>query len=262
MNQKPVNILSYSSISTYLICGAYWKFKYIHKIKTPLPAPAFFGIVFHQAIGDYLTQGTQKKTLAEWVGETWDYKKYEWENCPGGIAWDKPAADQRKEIINLATFEPLITELDSLNVAYDQDGPAIERKFQFTLPGVDVPIVGYIDLIDQSGNLIDIKTTSTPWTDQKAKSELQPLFYSYGLRELGKKEVGNFTHLVIVRGDHPIIQKFVNSYSDFRYLEFVIRQVWENIKNGIYPRQMDENHWKCNPKYCEFWSMCKGAVIK
>jgi hypothetical protein len=36
----------------------------------------------------------------------------------------------------------------------------------------------------------------------------------------------------------------------------MIQAAWRGIEAGVYP--MNPSTWKCSPKYCEYWPLCRG----
>jgi len=257
----PVSNLSYSAISSYLMCGQWWKFKKVLKLPTPHSDAAFFGSVFHKAAQTYLVQDASDKTSLQdlWL-TTWEVMLKEWEAHPGGFKWSNDPAAFMHEGFDMCRNVRLIETLDQYHVLYDDGGPFIERRFEFMLPDVEVPIVGYIDLVAENGIPLDFKVTSRAWSEDKARKELQPLFYLYALREMGR-EVRTFTHFVVVRGRNIGIQ-IINSEFDpgeFEYMIQTVQNVWSGIKAGIY-QMAPADHWKCTPKWCEFWDQCRGNM--
>src|SRR5271157_2167862 len=67
-----IDHLSYSSISSYLYCGANWRFKYIDQIKTPTSPELIFGSTFHATVEGYLREQSpvNNDMLSMW-NENW-----------------------------------------------------------------------------------------------------------------------------------------------------------------------------------------------
>jgi len=82
-----------------------------------------------------------------------------------------------------------LVEYYLLHIAPQIQPHLIEERFEFHLPGVEWPIVGYVDLIDRQGNVIDHKTASSPFPEDYLEHDIQLLAYSlgYGILRLGSK---------------------------------------------------------------------------
>jgi hypothetical protein len=150
--------------------------------------------------------------------------------------------------------------LDSIEVAVADGKPAIERRVSMRVPGVDVPVVGFIDWLGRDGIPADLKTASSPWTIQQAELELQPTFYLAALQQLGydANPDGAFRHYVLhPRGD-PNVQVFETrrNGADIEWLCDLIRQVWECISAGRF--HPNPTYRWCQPKTCEYWDICRG----
>ena len=115
----------------------------------------------------------------------------------------------------------------------------IEQRFSFTLPGVDVPIVGYVDLVDQDGTVIDHKTAASPFPEDYLAQDVQLLTYSLGynaLRMGARQRPGQlpFVHMlppvrldVLIKGEEITYQRL-----DFRYEQEHVERYVERV-NGV-----------------------------
>ena len=147
----------------------------------------------------------------------------------------------------------------------------IEERFDFSVPGVDVPIVGYVDLVDQEGTVIDHKTAASPFPADYLAHDIQLLTYSLGYNALrlgARQRPGQLPLVsmlppvrldVLVKGEEITYQRL-----DFRYqqehLEHYVARV-NAVAAGI--RSADfRPFWQLrqpDPKvcsYCDFNSVC------
>ena len=60
--------LSYSSISTYLMCPKSWEYRYLIKPDAPTSANLIFGSAFHNAIEHALVKGVEPATMWNEIG--------------------------------------------------------------------------------------------------------------------------------------------------------------------------------------------------
>ncbi|MCE5209004.1 MAG: PD-(D/E)XK nuclease family protein [Anaerohalosphaeraceae bacterium] len=256
--------LSYSSISSYLMCAANWKMHYIDKISGPTSTALIFGSAFHGAIEGYLigqVKSEQPKSLIEHWQESWK-RETTLEGQPRtDIDWmmDTPES-MCNEGVRLLSNLDIQRGILSIKPLIGENGkPAIEAKIELHVPGVPIPIIGYIDVITADGVPGDFKTSSKSWSDDKAGDEIQTLFYLAALNQAGIKVPDwAFTHYVFVKTKTPQFQKFTHKHNpaQLMWLFKMIQNVWKGIEAGIFPE--NPGTWKCNPRYCEYWNLCRG----
>lgn len=241
--------LSYSSISTFLACGESWRFKYVDKLPTYSTPALVFGSAIHGAIEGHV-QG-KGGLLDLWPGS--------WEKALSGqtVAWGIDTPEQHyNEGIRILSNGDIQRGLAQLKPLAEN---GIERKVELRVPGVPVPVIGYIDIITEDGIPGDFKTSSKSWSDARAAGELQPLFYLAALNQAGVKVPSwKFRHYTIIKTKTPKFETFEVSHSpkELFYLFRVIQSIWTAISAGVYI--VNPSGWKCNPDYCDFWAMCRG----
>jgi CRISPR/Cas system-associated exonuclease Cas4 (RecB family) len=247
--------LSYSSISSYLLCGRAYRFHYIDQVET-LTAPALvFGSAFHNMAERYIANGGELTSLWQeaWGAQQGNDSRIDW-----GIESAEGLADTGQRI---ARSKAVVELLDSLRAQYRADDPrcALEKRVELHVPGVPVPIIGYIDIITADGVPGDFKTAARMWSDGKADSELQPLFYLAALNQAGV-EVPDWTfrHYVVSKTSRPDAKVFEVQHrpAEAFWLFEMIAEVWRGIEAGVFVPT--PGTWKCNPRYCEYYALCRG----
>lgn len=243
--------LSYSSISTYLSCGWYWKMKYIDKKPTTTSPELVFGSAFHNTVENFLLpQNTEQQSLLTLWQQKWTEQIGKDE-----INWGIEHTPE-------SYFNEGVRMLGNKDI---QEGIAvikakeIECKVELRVPAVPVPIVGYIDVITQDGVPGDFKTSKASWSNDKALGEMQPLFYLAALNQAGVSVPGwTFRHYIFVKTKTPQFQmiEHVHKPSQLMWLFNMIQSVWKGIEAEIFP--MNPTGWKCSPNYCEYWGDCRG----
>ena len=249
-----INHLSYSSISSYLTCAAAWKFHYIDKIQTPTSPALIFGSAFHNTIEAWL--GGKADSLTATWSEEWQ-RQTEGQQIDWGT--DIPEGVFNKGI-EMFTNEDILKELQNTFFTHTEM-PVIETKVELSIPAVPVPIIGYIDIITADRVPGDFKTSSRSWTPDKALEETQPLFYLAAMNQMGYQVDGwRFRHYVFVKTKTPKFQVFehVHNPGQILWLFGMIQKVWKGIEAGVFPE--NPGCWKCNYKWCEYWSMCRGKL--
>jgi len=255
--------LSYSSISTYLMCPRSWRFHYLDKVQTPTSPALVFGSAFHNALEEYVELMAKPNDCASPLVSFW---QHHWtaqleRNAECGIEWN---SDTPEEMCNLGvrmfSDEDIVALVDSLEPLVIEDQVQIERKVTLTVPGVPIPVIGYIDLIEQDGVPADFKTSARSWSQSQADSEMQPTFYLAALNQSSFEMPGlNFRHYVFVKNKTPKVQiwESTRTIQDLFWLFGLISDVWKGIEAEVFPP--NPGTWKCSPKYCEYWGMCRGT---
>ena len=268
-----ISHLSYSSISTYLRCPRSWRFRYLDKVQTPKAAALVFGSAFHDCIG-HLLLGTMKAENA------WESQWKSQLEKSGEVKWGN---DNEVDLFALGLrmlTEPLVvtglgperkqtaTEaLADLAVMKVKGVHQVERRVKMTVPGSLVPVIGYIDAIDQDGIPCDFKTASKAWYANKAHSELQPSFYLAALMQTGqlspgawKGDAARFRYYIFTKAKTPKLQIIETSRraSDLMWIYVIVEEVFAAISAGVFP-PTDPANWICGERWCDYWAICRGG---
>jgi hypothetical protein len=247
--------LSYSSISLYLSCPEAWRRKYIvNEITVATPA-LVFGSAIHATIEKHITG--QGELLALWPAE-WSKVL---ENGP--VQWGIDTPEQHfNEGVRILNDANVQYNLAAIRPAEDENGPMIECKVELRVPGVPIPIIGYIDVIAQDSIPGDFKTSKQSWNSSKAAGELQPLFYLAALNQAGKTVPDwRFRHYTLVKTRTPKFETFESKRNPAEcfFLFQMIGQVWRAIEREVFPP--NPTGWKCDPAYCDFYANCRGKYL-
>ncbi len=259
-----IDHLSYSSVSLYLSCPQAWRRRYVLMEQVPSSPVLVFGTAFHDALEHLICQTRYRHESVEpadvfawcWLKAT-EGKEIDWQ---GQNPLDLASAGTK-----MLTHPDVQRVLDGLMPMVDEQGPMIERQVALHVPGVPVPVIGYIDCITDEGIPLDIKTASRMWTQEQAEKELQPCFYLAALNQANfpHNPERAFIHWVTSKpgkqGNGIKSQTFFTSRTVgdlFRLFETIF-EVWKGIKAGAFP--CNTNTWRC-PRYCEYAVLCVGMV--
>ncbi|HAL16868.1 MAG TPA: hypothetical protein DCP32_08980 [Anaerolineaceae bacterium] len=247
--------LSYSSITAYLDCPENWRRKYIAKEPTQSNPALAFGSAFHSTI-ETLVVNPESDVLSIWGGA--------WNKAIEGqpIFW---GTDTPEGIFNdgvrMFSNPALLGEIRKIKPGIDETGPKIERKVELRVPGVSIPIIGYIDVILDEGTPADFKTSAKSWSEDKAADSLQGLFYLAALNQAGVEINWKFRHIIFVKTKEPKVQILENVHKpgELFFLFDLIQRVWNGIEKEVFP--LNPSTWKCSDKYCDFYANCRGKYI-
>lgn len=255
--------LSYSSVSRYLMCARSWRYHYQERLERPTAAALAFGSAFHETVESYLGTRALGGELKDggltnlWL-DTWRAQIEQ----EGEIDW---GGDSQEALSNtglrILGNSVIKTELDGIKVKLDDGEPVIEKKVELNIPGVPIPVIGYIDLIAEDGVPGDIKTSGRSWSTSKAYAEAQPLFYLAALQQEGYSTGVKFRHYIFTKTKEPRLDVFETerTLGEIFWALEMVKDVWRGIEAQIFPP--NPTSWKCQPRYCEFFDVCRGGTL-
>lgn len=247
--------LSYSSITAFLDCPENWRRKYIAKEPTMSNPALVFGSAFHGAVEE-LVQHPDLQPLSVW-GAQWEKA-----NAGAKVFWGEETPENIfNDGVRMFNSPTLLAEIAKIKPQIDRNGAKVERKVELHVPGVPVPIIGYIDIILADGTPADFKTSARSWSDDKASESLQSLFYLAALTQAGVKINWKFQHIVFVKTKEPKVQVLEHSHkpSELFFLFGIISRVWDAIEKESFP--MNPTSWKCGERFCDFFANCRGRYV-
>jgi hypothetical protein len=249
-----VEHLSYSSISLYLDCPEAWRRKYIAGEPTRKTSNLAFGSAFHSTV-ERMVQG-QQDHFAIW-GE--EFAKAFTPDV--FLEEDETPEQYYNEGLRILSNSETLSAIAKIKPRFDESGVMIERKVELRVPGVPVPVIGYIDIILEDGTPADFKTSARSWTHEQANNSLQTLFYIAALNQAGIEVNWRFKHFVFVKTKVPQVQILEHSHKpgELFFLFETIKRVWQGIEKEFYP--LNPTTWRCSEKYCDFYANCKGRYV-
>ena len=255
--------LSASSINDYVECGLLYKFGRIDRLPMEFKSDALeFGSVIHLVLGEYY----ETKMVGERMSLKDVHRSFE-------EHWHK-AAEGRTDIryANGKDFETLLMEGTDLLTAWYMKLPeddfkvlGIEEAFSFKILGVEIPIIGAMDLIeeDEAGTIIitDFKTSGRAFSVDEVDSNFQLLIYQmaakangYGDREIILK------FDTLIKTKKPKFEQYFTIRSEIDEIRAVkkIQTVWNGIKNEVFIP--NDTSWKC--KNCSYKTACEEWFLR
>lgn len=222
-----VQHLSYSSISLWKQCPRKWWLRYQYGISDPPSIHLAFGTAMHQSIQTALIEGG----LTE---NTW--KKFRLNLKSAALAsklhvLSKETEEYTRMGENILKDEMVRYVANSVKISTSEQ---VEKKIEFYVPGVDLPVIGFIDLIDDAGHPYDIKTSKYDWAEGRAEEETQPDYYLTALDLLGDtRHGGNFSHMIVVKNANAPSAYMLDTHRE-GYIERVyatVQEMWKGIQN-------------------------------
>ncbi len=140
---------------------------------------------------------------------------------------------------------------------------AIEEAFSFTLPGIPIPIIGAMDLVeeDDAGTIIitDFKTSGRSYSSDEISSNQQLTTYQIAAKHNGYADREILLRFdTLIKTKTPKFEQYWTTRSelDERRLIKKAAQVWNGISMGVFiPNDLS---WKC--KGCAYKKACDNYL--
>lgn len=263
-----VEHLSYSSISLLQTCGRAWANRYAYgKRGDKASWNLVFGSAWHETIEhtiEGIARGANKKKLVNGMPDTFK-KKLIAQVGDQKVDWDGMTYEDGLELGTAMAAEPTVKNfVRRYKPLLARDGsPAIEFKFKMQVPGVPVPVIGFIDLINEDGVPCDLKTAGKRWGQWKADKELQATIYLEAMRQMGAKKNKElaFEYVVFVKKVPTPVERIITFRTSTQLVQakMMVKSLWHDmIEKKAFP-QTGIGTWKCDPKYCDYYNDCFGG---
>ena len=115
---------------------------------------------------------------------------------------------------------------------------------------------GFIDLITDTGVVVDYKTVKRSKNQAEVDADLQLSLYAY---LAGVKKVAFISFVKKKVPDVQLIES-TRTMAQKKWAMRVLARSVDGIEKGFFPLA-DPTHWICSDKYCDFWSKCRGKTV-
>jgi len=253
--------LSASSIKSYLDCGLYYKFSRIDKLeRTHTSDNLLFGSTIHRVLADYnqdkiIGNNMRLEDLTQLFSQYW-----------------KEAVDNTDNLLYSKgkSFESLLEQGKKLIKTYMSEAPrdqyeimAVKEPFAFTIDGIDMPIIGVMDIVERDENdtviISDYKTVGTSTTINEVDSNFQLTVYYMAAKLNGYADREIVLKLdCLVKTKEPRFEQVYTSRNkdDEKRAVKKIKEVYNGIQKGVFIPNADGT-WKCGTceykVYCDDW---------
>jgi RecB family exonuclease len=245
-------VLSPSQVRTFRDCGAKWYYKYALGLPDPPNGSLVRGRVVHQMAEAFFQSKLDGRSpdpddLQASFEEAWD------------TAAAQAAFGADEDVDLLKRQAAMLTRKYLDEVAPEIEPAALELPVQGVIGGV--PVRGFVDLLDTSGRVIDLKTAARKPTGVSADYAFQVATYARlcpGAN--GKARVDT---LVATKSPQVVTQEYTVSLADVKLTEKLYPLVREAMREGIYLPNRSSN--LCSYKHCAFAAVCEaefGGSVK
>lgn len=247
----------------WLRCGVQFEFRYIQGLKIPPGISARRGSAVHKAAEVNHLQKLSSKTdlsreeLQAVAADEFNRLVYG-DESEGVYISKEEAPDKATE--KKICGQMLDQAIDATGVYRREIAPGIQPdKVEEELTGEvkGLAISGRVDLIDVSGNIIDLKvhkSKNQTWADRA----IQPTFYSAMYAQRFERKPAAFVYEGIVPNKTMIRQRLetTRDKADFDRLEVYLQRFLESVTKETFT-PADPDSWICDPRYCGYFNICK-----
>lgn len=252
--------VSPSQVNTFYKCGEIWVQRYIHKRKVPPGIAALAGQGMHSAaeanykqkiitqedlpiddIKDAAATGFMSRLQRDGVFVARD-------DMPSA---KKILGEGKDKAVRLAAFA---REVVMPNV----QPVMVEEKIRIAVDGLDVDVLGIIDVTDNNGMIIDSKTSGKSWNRARVDEEEQPTVY----RELFRVRAGHYPagfrfDVLVDLKKEPKLQQFEaeRTEQDWKIWLQKAKRMRHAINAGVVLPALAGSWW-CSAKWCGYWGTC------
>lgn len=170
-----------------------------------------------------------------------------------------PAGEESEAKKDLASGVDTVTNLAASyarQVAPSITPIAAEEKLQAEVPGLPVPLLGILDVLDISGWCPDLKSAGRKWSAGKEEGQLQPAIYTHLLRTVRDISSPTFSFEVIShKGEHQHIPVRTQP-EDMAAIITRAQILLCTVQTGLF-LPAEPGHWMCSPKWCGYWWSCR-----
>lgn len=131
---------------------------------------------------------------------------------------------------------------------------AVEEKMTAEVPGLPVPLLGIIDVLDKSGWCPDLKSAGRKWAAGKENGNMQPPIYSYLIKATRGIDATFSFEVITHKGEHQPVP-VATKPADLAPIIARAQVLLFNVNAGVF-LPAEPGHWMCSPKWCGYWWSC------
>ena len=253
-NEKQRKHLSASQLEMFAKCPESWRRRYIEKEVIPPRLAMLKGSALHKAAEHNMRQKMQTREDLM-VDEIVDFAVNAFEE---GVKGGYQLADNESKA-EVGDYKKLVDAMATTHAEWqapDYQPVAVEEKFVISLPSIEHDIVGVIDLVDESGAVIDFKTSSKKMTEADVDTSIQLGLYAAAQN---KNEVAVKLDVLIEPSARlPSRRQLIEGTRDNSDLPVIAKRVAvvsKTIEAGLFP-PAPVGSWWCSESWCGYWNTC------
>lgn len=229
-----IDHLSYSSINKYRNCPRSWRLHYLEGIRGEKSEALIVGSLAHKIAEKFLLKMHGPSISATEKELDLIYYETAGEKIMGEEGVD--IGDDSSWFLSSFLGGEIREILAGIHPKVKEDGTlALEEEVEFYAPSCPLPITGYIDCLTENNEIIDFKTSSRSWNQDRADKELQASFYATSLYLNGTVPYDQpitAKYVVMVKNKKTKIQviETTRTTEDIATVFNIISEVWKGIQ--------------------------------
>jgi len=263
----PPEHLSSSSVGLLTDCSKLWEAKYRRGLEETRSGALILGSAFDSAVEWALRERWDGRwftteQLASRFGAAWDAQLQR----PGGVEWgtrgQQPTFDDGLALCQAPATLAALRGAQLAPHPDNIDAPALQVEVKLAVPGVSVPIIGFIDAILKTPtgiSVVDFKTARRAWAKGRERKELQARIYLAALWQRGEPFPRlTSAYWIFLPGATPEacrVQRLEPGLTERDILLSVdmLRRAWRQIEAGTFVG--NPHSFRCN-ELCPCWHEC------
>ena len=249
--------LSISGITDYIDCGLLYRFSRVDKVIPEFKADVLaFGSSVHRTLQDFYQCRMEGYRMS--FKEVRERFEHHWHESVSGKNYIRYGQDHNYDsmlqmgIVLLKTWYETPPDIEFRLIG-------VEEPFCFTIPGVPVPIIGAMDLVeeDESGIIVisDHKTPAKAMSNADVHANQQLTLYQMAAKSNGYGDRGIVLKFnCLIKTKTPKFEQYYTTRTQDAEHRLIrkIQSVWEGISKGVFvPNDLS---WKCTN--CAYQSAC------
>lgn len=256
--------ISYSQISTYMMCPLRYRFQYIEELKPEVtPAALPFGRAIHESLA-YFYRSLQNSGERPSLDQMTEVFRNDWRlslECEE-VKFDRGESNESCGALGISMLSAFYENVTPGEVLCVEQPFCIRKIDPENGRLLALPLVGYIDLIerDAAGNIVvvDHKTAKRKYQSSKVKQDLQLSIYACALSrsELCNGDENFHARFdVITKGKTPEFLTYPTQRTsdDLRKVLKIVREVTFSISEGVF---FPNYGWQCSS--CQHQTACSN----
>jgi len=251
-----IETLSHSKVAMLSKCPRQFYYRYILGYKIPPNAFRNFGGAYHKTLEANFKHKVESGNDMS-IEQVKDIFTDEWKSASAEVEWNYE--DEREENFSNRGVDLVGTYVK--DIAPKRNPSHVEYEFKVSLPEIDRPFVGVIDLVLQENYMSDHKTSTRRWPKDRANNELQPTAYYLAFEEDFGVEPKGFVYDIAPRTGKPQIQVVQTARTQVEKSEYLerLKIVEDSIEKENYPKTNPSN-WYCSSRWCGYYGACMQGI--
>lgn len=240
--------LSISQLRTFTTCPLRHYYRYQRGLIVPPTGAQARGTAVHKGIeANYAQKLTSGVDLP--VSDVEDAAAAAFDAAAGECAFaDVPRGKALDDAVSLVA-------LHTRSIAPTVQPVAVESRIAWTVPGVELPFVGIVDVVDTTGRIRDNKAVSATPTEDSAATSMQLTGYAHeAYQRTGDIPSVSLDCLVATKQPKAVVLEASRTLADLRRFERTAAAIAAAIAaEAYYP---NTEGWWCTPKWCGYYDVC------